>query len=128
MPGDGSEVLHPARKRPRAVAVIHRRGGPFGADERREPGRVPGRDDDIIPPGESADPAMRVVEEAGGGEAEGFELAEAELVERAENFRGPSPAVDAERVSEDDRAVTEYGESDTVRTSEDDPDRDDEDV
>ena len=93
-----------------------------------EPGRVPGRDDDIIPPGESADPAMRVVEEAGGGEAEGFELAEAELVDRAENFRGPSPQVDAERISEDDRAVTEYGESDTVRTSEDDPDRDDEDV
>ena len=86
----------------------------------------PGRDDDLIPPGESADPARRVVEEAGGGEAEGFELAEAELVERAENFRGPSPAVDAERVSEDDRAQAEYGESDTVRTSEDDPDADEE--
>jgi hypothetical protein len=93
-----------------------------------EPGRVPGRDDDLIPPGESTDPARRVVEEAGGGEAEGFELAEAELVDRAENFRGPSPVVDAERVSEDDRANTEYGESDTVRTSEDDPDQDDEDV
>src|SRR6187200_1296825 len=82
-----------------------------------EPGRVPGRDDDLIPPGESDDPAMRVVEEAGGGEAE--------LIERAENFRGPSPAVDAERVEEDPRAAdAEYGESDSVRTSEDDPDAD----
>jgi len=87
-----------------------------------EPGRVPGRDDDLIPPGESDDPAMRVVEEAGGGEAEGFELAEAELIERAENAHGPSPIADRERISEDDRADREYGESDAVRTSEDDPD------
>ena len=72
--------------------------------------------------------AFRAVEEAGGGEAEGFELAEAELIDRAENPRGPSPFADRERVSEDDRAETEYGESDTVRTSEDDPDRPDEDV
>jgi len=93
-----------------------------------EPGRIPGRDDDLIPPGESDDPAMRAVEEAGGGEAEGFELAEAELVDRAENPRGPSPFADRERISEDDRAEREYGESDTVRTSEDDPDRPDEDV
>src|SRR3954451_13218017 len=93
-----------------------------------EPGRVPGRDDDVIPPGESADPARRVVEEAGGGEAEGFELAEAELIERAENPHGPSPMADRERISEDDRAENEYGESDSVRTSEDDPDRPDEDV
>jgi len=90
-----------------------------------EPGRVPGRDDDIIPPGESADPAMRVVEEAGGGEAEGFELAEAELIDRAENFQGPSPAVDAEQVSEDERADIVYGEGDSFETSEDDPDADD---
>jgi hypothetical protein len=90
-----------------------------------EPGRVPGRDDDPIPPGESDDPALRVVEEAGGGQAEGFELAEAELIERAENPHGPSPQADRERISEDDRAETEYGESDAVRTSEDDPERPD---
>ena len=89
-----------------------------------EPGRDPGRDDDYIPPGESSDPARRVVEEAGGGEAEGFELAEAELIDRAENFRGPSPQVDAERVSEDDRADSVYGEADEVHTSEDDPESD----
>ena len=92
-----------------------------------EPGRDPGRDDDLIPPGESDDPAMRVVEEAGGGESEGFELAEAELIDRAENFGGPSPAVDAERVSEDDRADIVYGDADSFETSEDDPDADDED-
>jgi hypothetical protein len=91
-----------------------------------EPGRDPGRDDDVIPPGESDDPAFRAVEEAGGGEAEGFELAEAELVDRAEDIRGPSPIVDAEQVSEDDRADIEYGEGDEVHTSEDDPDADEE--
>ena len=86
-----------------------------------EVGRTPGRDDDLIPPGESDDPAMRAVEEAGGGEAEGFEQAEAELVERAENPHGPSPMADRERVSEDARAEREYGEGDEIPTSEDDP-------
>jgi hypothetical protein len=90
-----------------------------------EPGKVPGYDDDPTRPGISNDPARQPVEEAGGGEAEGFEIAEAELVDRAENPRGPSPMADQERVSEDDRAETEYGESDAVRTSEDDPDRPD---
>ena len=88
-----------------------------------EPGKVPGYDDDPTTPGMSEDPARRPVEEAGGGEAEGFEIAEAELVDRAENPRGPSPMADRERVSEDDRAETEYGESDSVHTSEDDPER-----
>ena len=87
-----------------------------------EPGKVPGYDDDPTTPGISEDPARRPVEEAGGGQAEGFEIAEAELIDRAENPRGPSPYADRERISEDDRAETEYGESDEVRTSEDDPD------
>lgn len=88
-----------------------------------EPGIVPGYDDDPTTPGISEDPARRPVDEAGGGEAEGFEIAEAELVDRAENPRGPSPLADRERVSEDDRAETEYGEGDEVHTSEDDPER-----
>lgn len=87
-----------------------------------EPGKVPGYDDDPTTPGLSEDPARKPVEEAGGGQAEGFEIAEAELVDRAENPRGPSPMADRERVSEDDRAEAEYGEGDAVRTSEDDPD------
>src|SRR3954451_17833036 len=86
-----------------------------------EPGKVPGYDDDPTTPGLSEDPARKPVEEAGGGEAEGFEIAEAELVDRAENPRGQSPLAARERVSEDDRAETEYGASDSVRTSEDDP-------
>jgi hypothetical protein len=86
-----------------------------------EPGKVPGYDDDPTRPGISTDPARQPVEEAGGGEAEGFEIAEAELVDRAENPRGPSPYADRERISEDDRAETEYGDADAVRTSEDDP-------
>jgi|SRR3954454_11377070 len=90
-----------------------------------EPGIVPGYDDDPTTPGLSEDPARRPVEEAGGGQAEGFEIAEAELIDRAENPRGPSPAADQERVSEDVRAERDYGESDEVRTSEDDPEGED---
>jgi hypothetical protein len=85
-----------------------------------EPGLVPGYDDDPTTPGVSEDPARRPVEEAGGGQ--GFEQAEAQLIDRAENPRGPSPYADREIVSEDDRAEQTYGESDAVRTSEDDPD------
>jgi hypothetical protein len=90
-----------------------------------EPGIVPGYDDDPTTPGISEDPARRPVDEAGGGEAEGFEIAEAELIDRAENPRGPSPGADQERVSEDVRAEREYGEGDEVHTSEDDPERED---
>src|SRR5918998_1028013 len=37
---------------------------------------------------ENEDPAQRPVEEAGGGYAEGFELAEADLIESAEHGEG----------------------------------------
>jgi hypothetical protein len=90
-----------------------------------DPGVDPGYDDDPDRPGISRDEARRPVDEAGGGQAEGFEQAEAELIDRAENPRGPSPQADQERVSEDVRAESEYGESDAVRTSEDDPERPD---
>src|SRR3954467_4968500 len=94
-----------------------------------EPGKVPRYHDDPPTPAVSEHPAPtpgaaappKPVEEAGGGQAEGFEIAEAELIDRAENPRGPSPFADRERISEDDRAAAEYGESDEVRTSEDDP-------
>lgn len=97
-----------------AAAEARRIGG--------EPGIVPGYDDDPTSPGISEDPARRPVEEAGGGQAEGFEQAEAQLIDRAENPRGPSPYADRERIEEDPRADQDYGESDAVRTSEDDPD------
>ena len=64
--------------------------------------------------------AWRPVEEAGGGESEGFEEAEAELIERAENPHGPSPIKDAEGLDEEPEALdAEYGEADEEYTSED---------
>ncbi len=67
--------------------------------------------------------AWRPVEEAGGGEAEGFEEAEAELIERAENAHGPSPLADAGDYDEEAAALdVEYGEADEEYTSEDDSD------
>ena len=66
--------------------------------------------------------AWRPVEEAGGGEAEGFEEAEAELIERAENAEGPSPLADAGDYDEEAAALdVEYGEADEEHTSENDP-------
>ena len=69
-----------------------------------------------------SDEAWRPVEEAGGGEAEGFEEAEAELIERAENPHGPSPIADAGECDEEAAALdAEYGEADEEHTSEDEP-------
>ena len=67
--------------------------------------------------------AMEPVEEAGGGEAEGFEQAEARLIEEAENFdEGRSPLRDAidEEAEPNDRAV--YGEADAEHSSEEEDD------
>jgi hypothetical protein len=89
-----------------------------------EPGKALGYEDDPTSPGISQDPAMAPVEEAGGGVAEGFEQAEAQLIDRAENPRGPSPLADRGAV-ESERTDAVYGEADHVRTSEDDPARED---
>jgi hypothetical protein len=61
----------------------------------------------------------RPVEEAGGGEAEGFEQAEELLVQNAENWESRSPMHDAFPAEE--AASVEYGEADHERTSEDAP-------
>jgi hypothetical protein len=89
---------------------------------------APGEEDPLAYAAEDERPAgqteesYRAVEEGGGGQAEGFELAEAELVERAENPHGPSPVADAEDTDEEAAALdVEYGEADDVHTSEDDP-------
>ena len=61
--------------------------------------------------------AFRAVEEAGGGESEGFEQAEALLIEHATEWQQSSPQVDAERTDEDGRAFEtrdSYGEADDV--------------
>jgi hypothetical protein len=95
-----------------------------------EAAQIGGRRDDNLDyierdsrPGGISDEAWRPVEEGGGGESEGFEEAEAELVERAENPHGPSPMADAEESDEEEAALdAEYGEADEEHTAEDDPD------
>ena len=84
------------------------------------------RDDDLdyieldSRPAGISEEAWRPVEEAGGGESEGFEEAEAELIERAENPHGPSPIADAGEYDEEAAALdSEYGEADEEYTSED---------
>jgi hypothetical protein len=62
-----------------------------------------------------ADPAQEPVAQAGGGQAEGFEEAERELIEHAEHTAGegtPRPDQMGEE-AEVDRAA--YGEADTPR-------------
>jgi hypothetical protein len=73
-----------------------------------EAGSIGGRSD------ASADEAQRPVSEAGGGEAEGFELAEEELREEAEHGNGRHfpPAEAGEPEAEDPGA--EYAEPDRL--------------
>jgi hypothetical protein len=60
------------------------------------------------------DPAWQPVEEAGGGESEGFEQAEQELIEHAEHGDdSPDPREHAfPPEQESDRETAEYGEAD----------------
>ena len=100
------------------------------AEEARHIGGDPEEDLDYIErdsrPAGISDEAWRAVEEGGGGEAEGFEEAEAELIERAENPHGPSPMADAGEYDEEAAALDpEYGEADEEHTSEDEPDASD---
>lgn len=87
-----------------------------------EAGAIGGRvtrdlDEDV-----EVDESMRPVYEAGGGEAEGFEMAEAELREHAE--QGPAkPGVEIHVREEIDRETEEvdravYGEADEVDVTE----------
>jgi hypothetical protein len=72
------------------------------------------------------DPARRPVDEAGGGESEGFELAEEELRENAEHgeLNPRDPIRDSfTPEAESDRSGAEYAEADDART-EDRPDED----
>jgi hypothetical protein len=74
-------------------------------------------------PSETGDPAMAPVYEAGGGEAEGFEIAEADLVENASHGGGHGdPARDAIAPElEADNSTAVYGEADHEPTAADDP-------
>jgi hypothetical protein len=67
---------------------------------------------------EIADEAERPVAEGGGGESEGFELAEHDLEENATNLDSPNPRDEA-FTAEQERSDAEYGEADEARSSED---------
>ena len=76
-------------------------------------GGVAGDEDDF-------DPATRAVYEGGGGEAEGFELAEADLIDNASHGDGHGdPLSDAFAAeAETDRSSVDYGEPDEEDVSE----------
>ena len=76
-------------------------------------GGVAGDEDDF-------DPAMRAVYEGGGGEAEGFELAEADLIDNASHGDGHGdPLADAFGAeAEPDRSTADYGAPDEGVASE----------
>jgi hypothetical protein len=71
---------------------------------------------------EDLDPADRPVQEAGGGEAEGFEQAEAQLIEHASHGdqQGAHQVLHHQGADEEDPGA-EYGEADHERSSEDGP-------
>lgn len=79
-----------------------------------EAGAIGGRVDD------DGDPADRAVREGGEGEAEGFELAEEELVEHASHGEsGPDPThMAAEPEVESDRSTEVDGEADELESTE----------
>jgi hypothetical protein len=89
----------------------------------REAAAIGGAGPDVggADPSEPVDPAMQPVYEAGGGEAEGFELAERDLVRNASHDDGAAfPELDAfTPESESDRSGAEYAEPD----EEEGPDR-----
>ncbi len=89
----------------------------------REAAAIGGSNPDIggADTSESIDPAMRAVYEAGGGEADGFELAERDLVRNASHDDGAGfPERDAfAPEAESDLSPAEYGEAD----EEEPPDR-----
>jgi hypothetical protein len=80
----------------------------------REAGSIGGQGSD-----EDYPPEERAVREAGGGEAEGFEDAEAQLIENAGNAMGDPEADAFTPEAESDLSGAEYGEAD----EEEQPDR-----
>ncbi len=100
----------------------HIGGDPYSHEPGEEGDPVAYTEVDGRPAGQTEE-SYRAVEEGGGGEAEGFELAEAELIERAENAHGPSPIADAAGGPDEEAAALDavYGEGDAEFTSEDEP-------
>ncbi len=60
---------------------------------------------------------QRAVDEAGGGESEGFEQSEQQLIDRAEGGKGGHPLGDAYPAEDrDPREHTAYGDADEVES------------
>jgi hypothetical protein len=92
-------------------------------------GRVRHDPEDPDMDADSLDPAMQPVYEAGGGPSEGFEAAEADLVDNASHGGGRgNPLRDApDPEAESDLSDVEYGEADHVHPADEDrEDADDE--
>jgi hypothetical protein len=76
--------------------------------------------DPLLDPEERHRKEREAVEEAGGGESEGFELAEQELIEHTSHGDEHAPAKisqDAFREREEEASGAEYGEADEERLS-----------
>jgi hypothetical protein len=111
------------REQEEAAAEEARRigGDPYKRERGEEGDPLDYVESDDRPAGQTAE-SWRPVEEAGGGEAEGFEQSEAELIEHSENPHGPSPIEAAGEYDEEEAALDqEYGEADAEHTSEDEP-------
>ncbi len=83
-------------------------------------GGANGGDPDAQAGGGAADPALRAVREAGGGEAEGFEQAEQQLIEHASHGDSQSAHVLLHDRGADEEAIagSAYGEADGEQSSE----------
>jgi hypothetical protein len=71
-----------------------------------------GRSDPMRELDERRREARRAVDEAGGGESEGFELAEQELIEHTSHGDGHTPARIMRDAASEDEADGDYGEAD----------------
>jgi hypothetical protein len=89
-----------------------------------EAGAIGGRPSSEPPGQEHPDEAVRPVAEAGGGEAEGFEQAEDELIEHASHGdqHAARQAIEDAPGDSDDARAAEGGEADEERSSERDED------
>ena len=95
----------------------------LAAEQERAAAAEAARIGGVVPPA-SDDPAMEPLYEAGEGEEEGWELAEAELIENAAHGEGHGdPELDAfPPEPEAGLSTGEYGESDEIRSTERDED------
>ncbi len=89
-----------------------------------EAAAIGGRPSSEPPTEEAPDEAARPVAEGGGGEAEGFEQAEQELIEHASHGdqHGARRAIEDAPEESDDARAAESGEADQERSSERDED------